>query len=144
MLPTRSGAPLAPQGMRGGQNYAQPWMGNGMAPPPSFGAPFGAPGQTHAPGMPMAHGAPMMMPGVPPPIAAMRRPDGAPQAVSIQQPTLVSSFSYDESKTLCFDDRSKRYYHAPPTQQNHGNGSGAGADLNYGFESFHEKVSFFF
>ena len=80
------------------------------------------------------------MPAMPAPLAAMRRPEVALQPARIQQPTLVSSFSYDQNKKLCLDDSSKRYYREPPTARNRGNGSGSAADLNYGFERFQEKV----
>ncbi|WFC94362.1 decapping endonuclease targeting mRNA [Malassezia brasiliensis] len=71
----------------------------------------------------------------------MRRPNTAFQPVRIQQPTLVSSFSYDEQKRLHLDDRSKRYFHDPPTARNHNNDTKHAADLNYGFERYHEQPS---
>lgn len=46
-----------------------------------------------------------------------------------QQPVAIASFSYDESRTLHHDDRSRRYYHAPPPR----------ADLNRGFEKRIER-----
>lgn len=82
----------------------------------------------------------MMAPALPPPLAVMRRPNTAFQPVRIQQPTLVSSFSYDEQKHLHLDDRSKRYFHDPPTARSHDNDTRRAADLNYGFEHFREQV----
>lgn len=46
-----------------------------------------------------------------------------------QQPTRITSFSYDESRLLHHDDRSRRFYHAPPHR----------ADLNRGFEELVER-----
>lgn len=105
--------------------------------PPAVSHPL-APGAYGAPGVygPQA----IMAPALPPPLAVMRRPNTAFQPVRIQQPTLVSSFSYDEQKHLHLDDSSKRYFHDPPTARNHGNNTRRAADLNYGFERFHEQV----
>ncbi|WFC97839.1 decapping endonuclease targeting mRNA [Malassezia yamatoensis] len=72
-------------------------------------------------------------------LAAMQRPSEALSPVRIQQPTLIATFSYDAEKRLCLDDRSKRWYRDPPTNANHGNGTGKAADLNYGFESFEDQ-----
>lgn len=47
----------------------------------------------------------------------------------IQKPTQITTFSYDERRTLHHDDRSRRYYHPPPRN----------ADLNYGFERLVER-----
>ncbi|PKI85057.1 Rai1p [Malassezia vespertilionis] len=69
----------------------------------------------------------------------MRTNEPSP-AASLQQPTLVGSFSYDASKALHFDNSSKRWFREPPTERNHGNGTGRAADLNFGFDAFTEKV----
>lgn len=47
----------------------------------------------------------------------------------IQRPTQIASFSYDEQRALHHDDRSQRFYHAPPQH----------ADLNRGFERLVER-----
>lgn len=78
-------------------------------------------------------------PGAPPaalpPIAVLARPPKVSENVSLQQPVLLTTFSYDANKMLCFDDRSKRWYKTPPTQQN----SVQGANLNYGVDTFRSK-----
>ena len=74
-------------------------------------------------------------PGPLSPLAVLGRPINPPGLVSVQQPILMATFSYDENKSLCFDDRAKRWYKIPPTQEN----SAQGADLNVGFERFHDK-----
>lgn len=108
-------------------NYYTPAATHPMAP-----GTYGAPG-AYAPQA-------MMAPALPPPLAVMRRPNTAFPPVRIQQPTLVSSFSYDEQNQLHLDDSSKRYFHEPPTARNHGNDTRRAADLNYGFERFREQV----
>lgn len=46
-----------------------------------------------------------------------------------QQPVQITSFSYDESRNLYHDDRSRKFYHPPPPR----------ANLNRGFEEFVER-----
>lgn len=70
-----------------------------------------------------------------PPLAVLGRPTMALPPVSVQQPILMATFSYDEKKSLCFDNSAKRWYKMPPTQEN----SAQGADLNVGFERYQEK-----
>lgn len=48
---------------------------------------------------------------------------------SFQQPVQITSFSYDESRNLHHDDRSRKFYHPPPPR----------ADLNRGFEELIER-----
>lgn len=50
-------------------------------------------------------------------------------AAPFQQPVPIASFSYDESRTLHHDNRSRRFYHPPPPR----------ADLNRGFEEVVER-----
>lgn len=47
----------------------------------------------------------------------------------IQRPSQIASFSYDEHRRQHHDDRSQRFYHAPPHR----------ADLNRGFEALVER-----
>ena len=61
-----------------------------------------------------------------PPLAVLGRPTMALPPVSVQQPVLMATFSYDENRSLCFDNSAKRWYKMPPTQEN----SAQGADLN--------------
>ncbi|WFD30352.1 decapping endonuclease targeting mRNA [Malassezia sp. CBS 17886] len=72
--------------------------------------------------------------------AAHGAPVAALKPVSVQQPTLIASFSYDNVRTLRFDDSAKRWYRDPPTMENGGNGSGVPADLNYGLQDFQDKA----
>ncbi|WFD34386.1 decapping endonuclease targeting mRNA [Malassezia cuniculi] len=67
-------------------------------------------------------------------IPPLERPHAALAPVSVQQPVLLTTFSYDAQKNLLFDDSAKRWYHEPPTKA-----SGHAADLNYGFEHYHDK-----
>lgn len=76
---------------------------------------------------------------MPPLVAAMERPGAPLPPVSVQQPILLTSFSYDAEKRQHFDDSSKRWYHEPPTRANQGLGTGVPADLNYGSAAFHDK-----
>lgn len=82
-------------------------------------------GQPEAPPLPM----PME------PVAVLSRPHVSLPPVSVQQPVLMSTFSYDENKKLHLDDSAKRWYRVPPTKET----SAQGADLNYGFEHFQDK-----
>lgn len=70
-----------------------------------------------------------------PPLAVLGRPTMALPPVSVQQPVLMATFSYDENRSLCFDNSAKRWYKMPPTQEN----SAQGADLNVGFERHQER-----
>ena len=71
----------------------------------------------------------------PPPLAVLGRPTTALPPVSVQQPVLMATFSYDENRSLCFNNSAKRWYKMPPTREN----SAQGADLNVGFERYQEK-----
>ena len=51
-------------------------------------------------------------------------PHGPPNRVPFQQPTPLTTFSYDSKRELLFDDSALRYYVDPPR----------GADLRYGYE----------
>lgn len=111
----------------------------------SYAGPYGGP-----PGPRQAHPwqggyppvqVPMYAPqAVPPspsvePVAVLARPHASLPPVSLQQPLLMSTFSYDENRTLRLDDSAKRWYRVPPTKET----SAQGADLNYGFEHFQDK-----
>lgn len=106
--------------------------GHGYPPPRSYaqmaqfrgGPPLGMPA-------PMTVGPPPPLP----PLAIMDKPSTALPPVSVQQPVLMGTFSYDANKTLCFDNSAKRWYKIPPTKEN----SAQGADLNVGFEHFYDK-----
>lgn len=69
------------------------------------------------------------------PVAVLARPHASLPPISVQQPILMTTFSYDENKMLHLDDRAKRWYRVPPTMET----SAQGADLNYGFERFQDK-----
>lgn len=128
----------APTGAYPAAQYAQPYaypipIVPGTPQMPLYGAQpgaFGAPGAFVAPppAPQVAHGS-----FIPP----LERPLAALAPVSIQQPALLTTFSYDEHKTLLFDDSAKRWYHDPPTATN--SAGDHAADLNYGFEHFHDK-----
>ncbi|CCU97772.1 unnamed protein product [Malassezia sympodialis ATCC 42132] len=98
---------------------AGPWQAGYPPPPvPMYGAPAAPPKQ-----LPVE------------PVAVLSRPHVSLPPVSVQQPLLMSTFSYDENKMLHLDDSAKRWYRVPPTKET----SAQGADLNYGFERFQDK-----
>ena len=62
-------------------------------------------------------------------IPPLERPHAALPPVSVQQPALLTTFSYDTAKRRLHDDSAKRWFREPPV----------GADLNYGFERYVEE-----